>query len=173
MNRSKAAALVATIGLTFALGGCASQRDVLQKAPAGPDATQCDARIENQAALIDVFRDDRATTLTASGDGWCGTYIRLIQVTWPVDWMAGMLYEPPMHGTVRLRDDGSVVHVEYRANPGYVGADAFAVRLQPGFSIRRTTVQAVAATGGAGRPRAEVGITSSQSEELRRRSPRN
>lgn len=171
MNRSKAAALIAAIGSTVALGGCASQRDVLQKASAGPDAPQCDARIENQAALIDVFRDDRATTLAASNDGWCGTYIRLIRVTWPVDWTAGALYEPPAHGTVRLRDDGSVVHVEYRANPGYVGPDAFAVRLQPGFAIRRTTVQAVAATGGAGRPRAEVGITSSQSEELRRRAP--
>lgn len=174
MNRSEAAAWALAAGLTFGLAGCASQRNVLQAGPAGPagpDARQCDARIENQAPLVDVFRDDRATTLTVSNDGgWCGTYIRLMQVTWVVDWREGAIYQPPMHGTVRLRTTGgvgSVMHVEYRANPSYVGADAFAVQLEPGFSIRRTTVQAVAG-GAAGGPRTEVGITSSLGDDFRR-----
>lgn len=172
MGNSKAAALMlATAAAAVGLGGCASQRDVLQAAQAGPDARQCDARIENQSAVIDVFRDERATTLTTGNDGgWCGTYIRLIQITWPVDWKAGAVYEPPTHGTVRLRAGGSVLHVEYRANPGYVGPDAFAVQLQPGYSIRHTSVQAAAAGAGGG-PRTEVGITSSLGEDARRRSP--
>jgi hypothetical protein len=93
--------------------------------------------------------------------GWCGTYVRLLEDETLEAWTEGTIDEPPAHGTVRLRSDSAEVHIEYRPNPNYVGSDTFAVRLQPGLSIRRTEVEVIAAPDGGGPRQAEAGVTSS------------
>jgi hypothetical protein len=146
----------------LALSGCAAQQNVLQAAPAGPAARQCEARIENPGQRVDVFGDQRLTRMRVSNEGgWCGTYVRLFADESQEAWTEGTIDEPPEHGSVRLRSDSAEVHIEYRPNPNYVGADSFAVRLQPGLSIRRTEVEVTAARDGGGPRQAEAGVISS------------
>jgi hypothetical protein len=159
MNMSRAAVLaMAALGLW----GCASQRDVLQAAPPGPVAQQCDASIEGQGSVRDVFTDTRATRLVVSNEGgWCGTYAQAQDGYLPENWISGAVIEPPAHGAVRLRKTENQAHIEYRPDPGYVGPDAFAVQLQPGFSVRPTSVQVAAAGSAAGVSHPEVGVVAS------------
>jgi hypothetical protein len=169
MSMSRAVVLAMA---AFGLWGCASQRDVLQAAPPGPVAQQCVANIADQGSLRDVFTDTRATRLVVSNEGgWCGTYVQLERSGYqPQNWVTGAVSEPPAHGAVRLRKTESEVHVEYRSDPGYVGPDAFAVQLQPGFSVRPTNVQVVAAGSAAGVPHPEVGVVASVTSDYPHRS---
>ena len=134
-------------------------RDVIVAAPAGQPARRCDMRVDNPTALIDAFSDARAASMTVSDDGgWCGYAIRLMQdVTSPQSWRQGMIVTAPQHGRLRLRRDADgpipseyqLLHVEYAPTPGYIGADMFAFRLQPGMTIRTVTVQAGPAPAAA------------------------
>jgi hypothetical protein len=170
MNFSKAPGRAVALAIAACgLAGCANMRDVLQSAPPGPVARQCDATVEQPTTYRDVFTDDRATRLTVSNEGgWCGTYVQLMRDIQLTDWTTGALTEPPAHGSVRLRRGPTVVHVEYQPQPGYVGADSFTVRLQPGFSSRVTTVQVVPAAGARGVPSPEIGVTSTTMSTERR-----
>jgi hypothetical protein len=149
---------VKLLGLIFlsAIAGCAGASGILDVA-SGPRAQPCNVMIPDAGAVRDPFQDDRAATMEIGNDGgWCGWYDDLQDGT---HWFRSIVAEAPAHGQLRVRRDFERVHVEYSANPGYLGPDAFAVRLGPGFSLRSAKVAVVTASRDSGAAGNEVGIT--------------
>jgi hypothetical protein len=104
--------------------------------------------------------------MTIGNDGgWCG--ISAAQGSAP--FQAGLVQTRPDHGRLNIRRVGDVTRIDYFPDPGFVGPDAFAVRLLPGNAEVRATVTvqpgpasarpasaAPAATAPAAAPRAST-----------------
>lgn len=114
--------LIATAAVAVALAGCAP------KAPPPPPAV--DLQNEGMAKTCTPSAVDlaaaAAATITLTNDGWCGLF------TAEKDgqpFKYGLVKTRPEHGHVFIRPVNGQTRVEYTANPGYAGADRFAVAL--------------------------------------------
>lgn len=155
--------LVVLVAGLLVLGGCAGLASLngFATGPAGPRAAPCEVAIGGAGTPRDAFTDTRVARMTAGDGGWCGWAVRLVgqdQVSYP--WERAQVVQAPAHGAVRVRPDGTLVHIEYRAAAGYRGPDAFTVRLAPGFAPRAAEVEVVPARPGAAAP--ETVITSTR-----------
>ncbi|WP_158742402.1 hypothetical protein [Acidisphaera sp. L21] len=79
---------------------------------------------------------DTATTMTTSGNGWCGIPVR--QNDQPYG--AGLLVQAPRNGSVYVHLVGDDTRVDYIARPGTTGPDAFAVKFIPGDAMMHVAV---------------------------------
>jgi hypothetical protein len=150
------------------LAGCANLAALngFATGPVGVRASPCEVAVAGGAAPRDMFSDTRTAHMIVgaaggSGGGWCGWAVRLQDENGvQYGWDRATVVRAPAHGEVRVRPDGLLVHIEYRAAPLYRGADGFAVRLAPGFSVREASVDVVAPAPGAAVP--ETVITSTR-----------
>ena len=154
-----------TFGLALALSvaACAGTNGI-DAVPAGRISQTCRVAIPNADKVVDAFQDRRAATMEVGNDsGWCGWYDRLVETEGSdLPWISAQVSRAPAHGVVRVRQDADRVHVEYQPAPGYVGPDAFAVRLGPGYALRSAAVNVVPATPPSSGPQSpEAGVTSS------------
>jgi hypothetical protein len=150
-------------GLGLALAGCANLAQIngFATGPAGVRASPCEVGVAGATRPRDMFKDTRLARMTTGDGGWCGWAVRLVDDQGAQhDWMGASIARAPSHGEVRVRLEGQMVHIEYRAVPGDRGPDAFAVRLNPGFAMRRAEVDVVAPAPGPAAP--ETVITSTR-----------
>jgi hypothetical protein len=139
----------------MALAGCTNiaQMNGFSTEPAGPRAAACMVTMAGPAITRDAYMDTPPMHMTTSTDGWCGWSVRLVDNQGAVyDWKAASVALAPSHGEARARLDGPLVYIEYRPAPGYSGTDAFAVRLNPGFAVRRASVSVVPQASRASAP---------------------
>ena len=68
--------------------------------------------------------------------GWCGITVS----NGGKPYSAGLLSTPPAHGKVLVHTVGHDTRVDYTPNRGFVGADAFSVKLIPGDGTIRASV---------------------------------
>ena len=68
--------------------------------------------------------------------GWCGETISHNGVAYD----SYLLVTAPTHGRVFAHHVANNTRIDYTPDPGYVGADSFAVRLIPGNSVLQATV---------------------------------
>jgi hypothetical protein len=155
---------VLALTLLAAASGCAapgdqsSLQDVRQAEP-------CRVVIADAARLVDAFQDSRPVTMEVGNDqGWCSWYNLLVRSgeNIAIQIPGASILRDPSHGTARARRGLDRTYFDYRPDPGYRGADAFAVQLGPGFGQRRVAVTVVSPSAAAATtPAAEVGVTSS------------
>jgi hypothetical protein len=91
-----------------------------------------------------------SSSITMTNDGWCA--VRLTEADGQ-PYALGFIRQRPEHGTILIQKLGGQTRLEYTANPGYVGADAFTAALRPRSGGADTTVQVtVTVNRGEGMP---------------------
>lgn len=81
-------------------------------------------------------RTTAATMRVANDGGWCAISVQLNGR--PYD--AGLLTEPPAHGSVYIHPVGNFTRIDYTPDRGFSGADRFVVQLIPGNPVISTNV---------------------------------
>jgi hypothetical protein len=95
-------------------------------------ARQCAA---SRPQLIDG-RMVEATMRVANDGGWCAISVQ--RDGGPYE--AGLLTEPPAHGSVFIHPVGNFTRIDYTPERGFSGTDGFVVQLIPGDPVIRATV---------------------------------
>lgn len=136
--------LLASLAAAIVLSGCAKEAPpVTQVAP--------DLRNDGIAKTCTPSTVDLATkapaTIAMSNDGWCGVFVA--DAGQP--FLLGLVRTRPAHGRVYIQPVNGQTRVEYTPNPGYAGADTFAVALRP-------------KAAGAAESMLQVNVTVSQGE---------
>jgi hypothetical protein len=85
---------------------------------------------------LDTGKEVSARMQVGNDGGWCG--ITLAQDSRPYD--AGLLTQPPEHGSVYIHPVGDDTRIDYTPEPGFSGADSFVVKLLPGNPVLRVSV---------------------------------
>ncbi|MDJ0388973.1 Ig-like domain-containing protein [Roseomonas sp. E05] len=106
--------------------------------------------VPDDPKLVDAQQTEVAMTVGNDG-GWCGVKVSR---PGPAPFDAGLLVGRPEHGRVQVHAVGDWTRVDYTPDPGFVGTDAFTVRLLPGSTTLRVnaTVQGVAQPVAAAAP---------------------
>lgn len=100
-------------------------------------AKVCNVQVVNPAAGTDA----KTPMKVANDGGWCG--IRLHQ-NGLKPFEAGLLTARPDHGTVLIHEVGDETRIDYTPDHGFIGGDAFAVKLLPGDATIRVGVTVTA-----------------------------
>ena len=129
--------------LVLALGGLLLQGCAEKPAPQVPQprlfssdfqgaAKQCEA----PKPKLSPGKETAAEMKLGNDGGWCA--ISVAQDGAPYD--AGLLTEPPAHGSVYIHPVGNATRIDYMPDPRFVGNDAFVVTLLPGRPVLRVSV---------------------------------
>ncbi len=135
-------AWVALAAAVFLVSGCVDQtratgsRERVYAADLAGGARKCDAPTPD---LKDGQTSQVAMKMTNEG-GWCG--ITVSRSGRPYD--SSLLTARPSNGKVLVKRVGDVTRIDYTPNKGFVGTDAFAVKLIPGDATVRVAVTAAA-----------------------------
>lgn len=81
-------------------------------------------------------KDTLVTMQLGNDGGWCGLAVQ--QDGKP--YAAGLLTQPPEHGTVFVHPVGDTTRIDYTPEHGFAGKDTFTVKLIPGDPIVGTIV---------------------------------
>ena len=79
---------------------------------------------------------DAAITVGNDG-GWCAI---TVAQPGPAPYDVGLVVTRPTHGKVYVHTVGDETRIDYTPDPGYVGSDKFAVKLEPGEPVLRASV---------------------------------
>jgi hypothetical protein len=80
-------------------------------------------------AVLPAGQPATAQMVVANDGGWCGLPVQAGPDT---PFRLGLMLTRPQHGKVNVHRVGNDTRVDYTPDPGFAGADAFAVRLLPG-----------------------------------------
>ncbi|MBV8590768.1 MAG: hypothetical protein JO212_12060 [Acetobacteraceae bacterium] len=87
----------------------------------------------------------RDVAISVGNDGgWCAV---TVAQPGPSPYDVGLLVTRPGHGKVYVHTVGDETRIDYTPDPGYTGADHFAVRFEPGEPVLRATVNVTPAAG--------------------------
>lgn len=131
-------ATVACLGLVLvATAGCQDR----QVTPRGTPIYSVDVNGGAKSCVSsspDLSAGKAATaTMTVGNDGgWCG--VTVSQGGKP--FTAGLVQTRAQHGQLNVHSVGDNTRVDYIPDPGYAGADSFAVRLVPGNPVLTVNV---------------------------------
>ena len=144
LTRTTGLAWASLLGVAISLLGCAPpQRPVSQTRLYATDQMGGAKSCAVPKLAAPVAGKEVAVPMTVGNDGgWCA--ISIDDNGHP--FTAGLLSARPAHGRVYVHSVGDATRIDYTPESGYVGSDAFSVRLLPGDGVVNATVTVTAAT---------------------------
>jgi len=140
--------LLAVAAAVIALQGCASKPSQV----VGP-SEDLNIGIAKSCTFSPVQPTPGASvsaTIAMTNDGWCA--VRVTEADGQ-PFQLGLVRQRPEHGTLLIQKLGGQTRLEYTANPGFTGSDAFTAALRPRAGGADATVQvAVTVNRGEGSP---------------------
>ena len=135
-DRQRGTCWLAIAAATLLLQSCAER-------PSGPAARLFAADLAGGAKACVVpsvsataGQETQVAVKVGNDGGWCGITVS----NGGKPFAAGLLATAPTHGKVLIHTVGHDTRIDYTPDRGYVGADAFSVKLIPGDGLIRASV---------------------------------